>query len=99
MPDGSTIHPYHLVGTLAQDAPWVRCYQVIQEKIDHILVKVVPLPGRRPTPDELARVRSEMQKPVGSGVTITLELAAELPPAENGKFRPYYSLVAGHAKA
>jgi phenylacetate-CoA ligase len=97
LPDGTSIHPYHLVGPLAQDAPWVRRYQIIQERIDRIGIRVVPLPGRHPAPEELARLCDAIERPVGPGVTITLELADHLPPAESGKFRPYYSLVADYA--
>ena len=99
LPDGTTIHPYHLVLPLTRDAPWVRGYQIIQERTDRIVIRVVPLSGRYPTPEELARVRDAVQRPVGLSVTVTLELAAELPPASSGKFRPYYSLVADRAKA
>jgi phenylacetate-CoA ligase len=93
LPDGTTIHPYHLLGPLVRNAPWLRRYQIIQEKIDCIVVRVVALAGQAPTQDDLGRLRLRMAEAVGAGIRITLELLKELPPAESGKFRPYYTLV------
>jgi phenylacetate-CoA ligase len=96
LPGGSTIHPYRLIGPLSQhDVPWVRRYQIIQETIDRILVKVVPCAGSAPRQEELARVRGQLAERVGCAVTVTVELVREIPPAANGKFLPYYSLVGG----
>jgi hypothetical protein len=71
----------------------LRRYQIVQTSIDRIVIKTVPLPGQVPTQDDLNLIRSQTEKAVGPDVAVTLELVPELPPAGNGKFRPYYSLV------
>jgi phenylacetate-CoA ligase len=95
LPDGSSLHPYWFVTPLVQDSPWLRRYQIVQTGIDRIAVKAVPLQGASPTPDDLARIRSEIERIARGGVTVVVELATELPLGPSGKFRPYYSLVAG----
>ena len=93
LPDGSKIHPYHLVGPLVRDTPWLRRYQIVQETVDRIVIKIVALPGQAPGQDDLTRIRTQLEEAVGEGVEITLCVVPELPRPESGKFRPYYSLV------
>lgn len=93
LPDGTKLHPYHLLEPLVKDAPWLRRYQIVQESVDRLVLKLVPLPGRNPSSDDLQFLRSRFQQPLGPGVSVTFETVSELPPAGNGKFRPYYSMV------
>ncbi|MGE5568032.1 MAG: phenylacetate--CoA ligase family protein [Rhodospirillales bacterium] len=93
LPGGGSLHPYHLVVPLARSVTWVRRYQIVQETIDHIRVRVVPMPGEHPGEDQKAELVRLLSEGAGPGVKITVELAAELPPAPSGKSRPYYSLV------
>ena len=93
MPDGSTIHPYHLVAPLVRLAPWVRRYQIIQETLHRLLVKVVAMPGHATVEEHCSQLHSHLEAAVPDGVAIIIELVAEIPPAANGKFRPYYSLL------
>jgi phenylacetate-CoA ligase len=96
LPDGTKLHPYHLLEPLVRDAPWLRRYQIVQESVDRLVVKLVPLPGRNPSADDLQLLRTRFQQPLGPYVSIVFELVSELPPAGNGKFRPYYSMVRDH---
>jgi phenylacetate-CoA ligase len=93
LPDGTKLHPYHLLEPLVKDAPWLRRYQIVQESVDRLVVKLVPLPGRNPSADDLQLLRTRFQQPLGPGVSVAFETVSELPPAGNGKFRPYYSMV------
>jgi phenylacetate-CoA ligase len=93
LPDGTKLHPYHLLEPLVNDAPWLRRYQIVQESVDRLVVKLVPLPGRNPSAGDLQLLRTRFQQPLGPGVSVTFETVSELPPAGNGKFRPYYSMV------
>ncbi|MGQ9633624.1 MAG: hypothetical protein ACUVXB_05200, partial [Bryobacteraceae bacterium] len=93
LPDGSKLHPYHLLWPLVKNAPWLRRYQLIQEAVDRVVLKVQALDGAEPRPDDLSRLQAGLQAPLGSGVTLELEFVNELPPAGSGKFRPYYSKV------
>ncbi|MEN6532370.1 MAG: hypothetical protein ABFD89_01830 [Bryobacteraceae bacterium] len=93
LPDGSKIHPYHLLVPLVLDTPWLRRYQIVQERIDRIEVKVVALPGHTPGQDDLDRIKSQLEAAVGGGVDITVCVVPELPRPEGGKYRPYRSMV------
>ncbi len=93
LPDGTKLHPYHLLEPLVKEALWLRRYQMVQQSVDRIQVMIVPLPGRVPSSDDLRRLQTMLQQPLGTGVSVTFEIVSELPPAGNGKFRPYYSLV------
>jgi len=93
LPDGSKLHPYHLLEPLVKEAPWLRRYQLIQEAVNRIVLKLQPLDGAEPRPEDLSRLRASLQAPLGREVTLQFELVKELPPAGSGKFRPYYSKV------
>lgn len=93
LPDGTKLHPYHLLEPLVKEAPWLRRYQLVQEQVDRIVLKMVPLPGVRPDQSQLERLRAGLERPLGAGVDLVMELVESLPSAGNGKFRPYYSLV------
>ena len=93
LPDGSKLHPYHLLEPLVKEAPWLRRYQLIQEAVNRVVLKLQPLDGAEPRPEDLSRLRASLQAPLGREVTLQFELVKELPPAGSGKFRPYYSKV------
>lgn len=93
LPDGSKLHPYHLLEPLFKNAPWLRRYQLIQEAVDRVVLKVQALDGAEPRPEDLSRLQAGLQAPLGPGVALKLEFVNELPPAGSGKFRPYYSKV------
>jgi phenylacetate-CoA ligase len=90
LPDGSTVHPYTLVNPLLDAAPWLRQYQLVQERADRIRVQLVPLPGVQPAPDAMETVRKALHGRLAAGVEVAIELTDYLPPGANGKFRPYY---------
>jgi phenylacetate-CoA ligase len=93
LPDGSKLHPYHLLEPLVKEAPWLRRYQLIQEAANHVVVKLQPLDGVAPRPEDLSRLRACLQAPLGEEVALEFQLVSELPPAGSGKFRPYFSKV------
>ncbi len=95
LPGGRRLHPYHLLEPLVRDTAWLRRYQLVQETEERIVIKAVPLPGCRPGPEDLRRLRTSLQKPLGPDVALLIEMVNELPPAGTGKFRPYYSRVGG----
>jgi len=93
LPGGGSLHPYHLVVPLTLSNTWVRRYQIVQETIDRIRVRVVPMPAGSPGEGQKAELVRLLSEAAGPGIEVTLELAAELPPAPSGKSRLYYSLV------
>jgi phenylacetate-CoA ligase len=93
LPDGRSVHPYTLVNTIVTGSRWVRRYQIVQEQLGLIAVKLVPLAGETPEPASVAAIRQSLRERLGEGVLVKVELMKEIPASANGKFRPYFSLV------
>jgi phenylacetate-CoA ligase len=91
LPDGRLIHPYELVLPLVRH-PWVRQYQLLQERPDRVVLQVVAAP--HPSPAELAEAERDARERLGPGVELVLALVSEIALQPNGKFRPSRSLVA-----
>ena len=91
LPDGTSVHPYVVVAPLVSRAPWLRRYQFVQERADHVTVQLVPM--TEPPPDAVATLERRITAAFGGQVRVELQLVDEIPPEPNGKFRPYYSLV------
>jgi len=94
LPDGTSLHPYTLTGQLLKEGPWIRRFQIVQERRDQIVVKLVPLAGEAPTAEASSRLSESLAAAVGSGVSVNVELVDQIPAQSNGKFRPYFSRVA-----
>ena len=92
LPNGDTFHPYVIEGPLLDLAPWLRRYQIVQERSDRILVKGVAQQGYSPPPEELADLGRHLAAAVGVPVVPTL--VDEIPLSPNGKFQLYRPLPA-----
>jgi phenylacetate-CoA ligase len=100
LPDQTSVHPYTLVNCLLSGGAWIRRYQIIQEQMDRIVLKLVPLPGQAPPGEALATIRGTLGERLGAGVAVEIQVLEEIPAAPSGKFRPYFSMVrAGDARA
>ncbi len=97
LPDGRRVHPYALVEALLVSAPWLRRYQIIQDRPDHVLVKLVPLEA--PGADGPAVAARAVTGMLGGQATVDVELVSTIPAAPNGKYRPYLSLVSPRSEA
>ena len=91
LPDGKLIHPYALVLPLLAEAPWLRRYQIIQDRAGRVLVKIVP--SANPGAEAVAAVARRMVAEVDGHLAVEVELVEDIPPEPSGKYRPYYSLV------
>lgn len=91
LPDGRILHPYTISRRLRGVAPWALARQGIQERADHVVLRMVA--AREPAPEELEAVRSTLSDVLGPGVRIEIELVPELLPEPNGKFRVWMSRV------
>jgi phenylacetate-CoA ligase len=93
LPNGRSIHPYSLSTALVRSAPWLRQFQIVQERSDRIRLKLVPMEGSHPPADWSCEMRRAFAERLGDGVRIELAWVDRIPKEPNGKFRPYYSLV------
>jgi len=85
--DGAELHPSAVDQTLRRHAPWVKRYQVVQEDLERILIRVEGTAG----PGESDRLANELK--AASGLSFRFEVVAcrELKTSKAGKFRLYES--------
>lgn len=91
LPDGRVVLPSAIVGILVRHAPWLGEYRMIQETMERIVLRAVPLFA--PSVAEIGRVRGMVESYLGAGVRFEVELLAEIPPDPGGKTRLSRSLV------
>jgi hypothetical protein len=88
LPKNRVVHPYEF-GVIK--VLWIREFQVIQEGLDSIVMRVVPF--HSPSAQELASLIHPIAKLVGHDVQFRVDLVPEIPMDANGKFRVYRSLI------
>jgi phenylacetate-CoA ligase len=88
LPGNRIVHPYEL-GVVK--VPWIREFQVTQEQVDSVLMKVVPF--YRPSTQETASLIQSVIELVGPEVKFRVEVVQEIPMEANGKFRVFRSHV------
>jgi phenylacetate-CoA ligase len=90
LPGGRQLHPYVLLVPLVDDSPWLRQYQLVQERPDLIRVRVAGLD--QASAEQREHLRLRLAETCGGGVQIDLEGVDEIRPEPNGKFKLYYRL-------
>lgn len=93
LPGGRRIHPYEISGPciFTPGYDWIEKFQVIQEKIDHIVFRLAT--ARPPRDDELERVREAAREILGPEVRVQVDLVESSDFEQTGKFRIYRSRV------
>ena len=91
LPDGRVLHPYEIVTRFVY-APteWVRSYELVQERTDRIVLRVV---ASAPPGDGVAQLTRAVRPLLGDRVAFDVELVDEIPLTPAGKHRPSRSLV------
>ena len=86
--DGRLVHPYEF--PLGREKfPWIREFQIIQQGVDHIVMKIAPF--YKPSSDGLRALLEPMKKLLGHDVTFEIELVSDIPREASGKCRVYRS--------
>ena len=83
-PDGRVV-PGEFFARLFREFDAVKQFQIIQERLDTVVIKVVLRTGCRA--DELPRLDLETQKVLGASITVNVEFVPEIPLTASGKFR------------
>ena len=92
LPDGRVIHAYYLTESLIMGDPdWIENFQITQERLDHITMRIIP--RTEPTAERLERIRAEGAMLLGPGVAFELAIVDSIPSEESGKYRPARSFV------
>ena len=86
------LHVLSIVLVVLHEAgPWLRRYQLLQEREDRVRLYVVP--SSAPTHSELHRLHSGVSAVLGTGVMFQVTLVEDIPLERTGKFRVSRSLV------
>jgi phenylacetate-CoA ligase len=95
--DGRVMHHWELVPMTFWEMPWHRQYQVVQESLDHFVLRVVA--DAEPPAGDLDRLRAAVQQKLGPGSTFEVERIDEVERAKSGKSRLCVSWVSRDAPA
>lgn len=83
LPGGGEVSPYNVMDPV-EALDGVAQFEIVQDSVDHALVRVVPSPSfTEKTRDEIMRGLG----PVIPGMTITIEVVQRIEPEKSGKFR------------
>jgi phenylacetate-CoA ligase len=93
LPNGRSLHPKYLAAPIRIIMPVLRQYQIAQEAIDRVVVKLQGVTGAEMPPEKLETIRKGMLRILGEGVTVLINVVDDIPSEPNGKFRPYRSYV------
>jgi phenylacetate-CoA ligase len=91
LPGGREIHAYDLMNEVWTES-WVRRVQIIQERRDRVVVRLVPA-DELLAKTRLPALKEKLQGVTGSDVEVVIVLKSEIPSAPAGKSRIYISLV------
>lgn len=80
--DGTTFHPYTLLGNLIYGSDWIGRYQVVQRHVHAIEIQIEPL--EQPDNGEIRRLENELRELVPDQLDLSLNLVSriEKPPGE-----------------
>ena len=90
---GRRIHPGLFATWLYPLCPYLNRYQMVQEAVDRIVLRLQPRPAANLPTELLANARLGMARDLGPEITLRVEVTDDIPSEPNGKFRPYRSLV------
>jgi len=92
LPDGRVIHAFLLTERLIMaDPEWIENFQLTQERIDRVAMRIVP--RAEPTAARIEKLRALGAELLGAGVRFELSIVDSIPSELSGKFRPARSHV------
>jgi hypothetical protein len=93
LPDGRVLPSYFLRLPLVERWQWVRQYQLVQERLDLLCLKVVPADGVTDVAERLQDWLRFSREQCGGQVRIVIEQVSEIPLGAGGKFQQLVSKV------
>ena len=92
LPNGNYIHPFKIIKPSMCDAfPWIRQYQMVQERVDLITLKLVTFGV--PPKQEINLLKARIEKILENTVSCRIVIVNEIKIAKNGKHYLHKSLV------
>ncbi len=89
LPDRSMISPYKITCAI-ENMEGMKQYQIVQMKIDHVLLKVIPTKGFN---EEQKRKLEHALEKILPGVTAKVKMVKEIKKGKSGKFKIVLSYV------
>lgn len=83
LPSGEMLHGHFLAKTLQIRGKWFRQFQVYQPSKERLVIRYVPCAERHA--EAMRQAVREIEKRVGSSMSITVEICESIPPLHNGK--------------
>jgi phenylacetate-CoA ligase len=95
LPGGRVVHPYRILECLLPGVQrWIRHYQLVQERLDSIVLRVVPVGSV--DPDLEARMRKAASAVLGAGIEFRVMVVEDIPPEQSGRVRHTLPLVSSN---
>ncbi len=91
LPGGRALHPYALAGHALDTCPWVRRWQLVQERRDRIVLQVAA--AGPPPAEDIRRIQNEANEHLSADVTFELQLLESIPLGPGGKLHHARSLT------
>jgi len=91
LPGGRIVHPYELTMPMMAAHAWIEQYQLTQELVDRVVLRIVP--GGQPSNVAMTQLRRQYAESLGAEVTFEVHLVDDLDLDANGKCRVSRSLV------
>ena len=91
LPGGRELYAAAAAHVIQAVAPWVEQYELVQERLNLVVVRLIP--DSPPPPEAFARLRSGLTDLLGRDVDIRLEVVPEIAPGPGEKFRFLRSMV------
>jgi len=85
LPGGRLVHAYAVAKPIVESWPWVRRYQLFQEREDRVFLHVVP--QGRPLAEQVRQLQQAGASVLGPNVEFRVELMREISPGSSGKYR------------
>jgi phenylacetate-CoA ligase len=94
--DGRSINPQRVVAWIYPLLSNLRRYQIVQEAIDRIVIKLQPVPTAPPNPEQVEAMKHLITRDLGDAIRLHVELVEDIPSEPSGKFRSFRCLVPQH---
>ena len=91
LPGGDELYPWAISLVVIDDAPWVQQFEIVQERLDRVVLRAEARP--EPTSEVTERLAARIRPLLGPGVEFVIEVVPEIRPTPGGKFWVRRSLV------
>jgi phenylacetate-CoA ligase len=90
--DGRHLHPQRVATWIYPLLPLLRRYQVVQEELDRIVVRLQPVSTGPLDPEQIETMKQNMMRDLGDSFLVDIELVENIPSEPSGKFRTFRGL-------